>query len=147
LTDRSPAAASFAAHFLMGFNGMGNDITGAPKPYAASGLSTVYAGKAAVDFIGVPQSDARVPDVIGIAQHGVVYTGKKGKIADHGGDAPADRDVPILVAAPGIDNGHSIDCPVETTQIAPTILDLLGLDPNALSAVRAEHTQVLPGLD
>jgi hypothetical protein len=33
---------------------------------------------------------------------------------------------------------------VETTQIAPTILHLLGLDPNALQAVRTDHTQVLP---
>jgi hypothetical protein len=147
LTDRSPAATSFAAHFLMGFNGTGNDITGAPKPYTASGLTKVYAGKAAADLIGVPPSDARVPDLIGIAQHGVVYTSKKAKIAEHGGDAPADRDVPILMATPGIDRGRTISRPVETTQIAPTILTLLGLDPDALSAVRAEHTQVLPGRD
>jgi hypothetical protein len=33
---------------------------------------------------------------------------------------------------------------VETTQIAPTILKLLGLDPNALKAVRLEHTRALP---
>jgi hypothetical protein len=35
---------------------------------------------------------------------------------------------------------------VETTQIAPTILALLGLDPSDLQAVRAEHTRVLPEL-
>ena len=34
----------------------------------------------------------------------------------------------------------------ETTQIAPTILTLLGLDPNQLQAVQMEHTQVLPGI-
>jgi hypothetical protein len=33
---------------------------------------------------------------------------------------------------------------VETTQIAPTILKLLGLDPNFLQAVKMEHTAVLP---
>ena len=32
---------------------------------------------------------------------------------------------------------------VETTQIAPTILSLLGLDPNSLKAVRLEETKVL----
>jgi hypothetical protein len=147
LTDRSPAATSFAARFLKGFDGTGNDITGAPKPYTASGLSTVYAGRDAADFVGVPVSDARVPDLIGIAAQGVVYTGKQGKIAEHGGNAPGDRDVPILVAAPGADHGRTVGRPVETTQIAPTILALLGLDPDALSAVRAEHTAVLPGLD
>ena len=33
---------------------------------------------------------------------------------------------------------------VETTQIAPTILQLLGLEPRALKAVRIERTAVLP---
>jgi len=31
-------------------------------------------------------------------------------------------------------------------QIAPTMLRLLGIDPNELQAVRAEHTEVLPQL-
>jgi arylsulfatase A-like enzyme len=41
----------------------------------------------------------------------------------------------------------TIKTPVQTTQIAPTILDLLGLDPDALEAVRIEKTTALPGLD
>jgi len=36
--------------------------------------------------------------------------------------------------------------PVLTTQIAPTILNLLNLDTNTLQAVRIEGTRVLPGL-
>jgi hypothetical protein len=35
---------------------------------------------------------------------------------------------------------------VETTQVAPTILQALGLDPNGLQAVQMEGTAVLPGL-
>jgi hypothetical protein len=35
---------------------------------------------------------------------------------------------------------------VETTQVAPTVLSLLGLDPSALDAVRVEGTQTLPGI-
>jgi arylsulfatase A-like enzyme len=37
--------------------------------------------------------------------------------------------------------------PVETTQVAPTILKALGLDASKLQAVRIEGTQVLPGVD
>ncbi|HKT04049.1 MAG TPA: alkaline phosphatase family protein [Rugosimonospora sp.] len=146
LSDRSQPAADFAANFLVNHSGTGNDITGAARAYTASGLSKVYPGAAAAAFIGTPVGDARVPDLIGIAQQGVVYTGKKGKIAEHGGDAPADRDVPILVAAPGTSHASTVAVPVLTTQIAPTILALLGLDPRDLAAVRAEHTPVLPGL-
>lgn len=39
------------------------------------------------------------------------------------------------------------DRPAETTQVAPTILASLGLDPNDLQAVQIEGTQVLPGFD
>jgi hypothetical protein len=42
----------------------------------------VYAGAAAAGYVGVAPGDTRVPDVLGVAQHGTVYTGKKGKIAD-----------------------------------------------------------------
>ncbi len=55
--------------------------------------------------------------------------------------------VPILLVVPGQRFGGLNGDPVETTQIAPTILKLLHLDPNALQAVRIEHTRVLPGFD
>jgi arylsulfatase A-like enzyme len=54
--------------------------------------------------------------------------------------------VPILVDLPGLGHGEQIGTQVETTQIAPTILDLLGLNPQALRAVQIEHTKALPGL-
>jgi hypothetical protein len=146
LSDRTAVGTGFASSFLAHSSGTGNDVNGAPKPYTSAGLAHIYAGREAADLIGVPVTDARVPDLIGIAQQGVVYTGGKGKIAEHGGDAPADRDVPILVAGAGVDRPDTVDRPVLTTQIAPTILHLLGLDPAELQAVRAEHTQILPGL-
>ena len=124
--------------------GIGNDITGATKPYTSSGLRQVYAGADAAAFLGVPFSDPRVPDVIGIAQVGTVYTGGQGKIAEHGGDNPQDRDVPIVVSGDPVEANGNVDRPVETTQIAPTILRLLGLDPDASKAVQIEHTETLP---
>ena len=51
----------------------------------------------------------------------------------------------MLVSAPGLKPAQS-RTPVTTTQIAPTILAVLGLDPKALKAVREEHTAPLPGL-
>jgi len=50
----------------------------------------------------------------------------------------------LLVSNPGI-KARTVTTFVETTQVAPTILSILGLDPNALTAVRVEGTQVLPG--
>jgi len=146
LNDRSQAASDFAKHYLLTHSAAGNNIKGNPITVQSSGLKAVYAGAASAAFFGVPPSDPRHPDVLGIAQHGVVYTGHMSKIAEHGGDDPQDRNVPILVALPGLRSGQTIAAPVETTQIAPTILRLLGLPPNDLQAVRIEHTQVLPGI-
>ena len=146
LSDRSQAAADFVQQYLLTHSAAGNNVSGNPITVSASGLTKVYAGAASAAFYGVPVSDPRHPDVTGIVQHGVVYTGGEAKIAEHGGDDPQDRDVPILVVSPGLQHGGLIGAPVETTQIAPTILTLLGLDPGQLQAVRIEHTQALPGL-
>jgi arylsulfatase A-like enzyme len=146
LSDRSQAAANFVKNYLVSHPASGNNINGSPITVSSSGLKAVCAGAGAAAFIGVPASDPRHPDIIGIAQHGVVYTGGQSKIAEHGGDDRQDRNVPILVVLPGGSHGSSISAPVGTTQIAPTILTLLGLSPDDLQAVQIEHTQVLPGL-
>jgi arylsulfatase A-like enzyme len=149
LNDRSTAATSFAKSYLLAQNGVGNDINGNPKPYTRSGLTVLHAGADAARFFGVRAGDSRVPDLYGVVQLGVVYTGGHGKIAEHGGANTPDRAVPLVVssAVDRDDSGRVIDHPVRTIQIAPTILRLLGLDPDALKAVRIEHTAVLPGLD
>jgi arylsulfatase A-like enzyme len=147
LNDRSQLAANFAANYLMMHSAAGNKIDGSPAKVAHSGLAAVYAGADAAHYFGVPVGDPRVPDVWGVVQVGIVYTGGKGKIAEHGGANPGDRDVPLVVYAPGDVNATTDSNQVETTQIAPTILTLLGLDPRNLQAVQEEGTQVLPGID
>jgi hypothetical protein len=47
----------------------------------------------------------------------------------------------LLLSNPGFEL-KTITTPVETLQIAPTILKALGLDPNQLQAVQKEDTQV-----
>jgi hypothetical protein len=146
LSDRSEAAARFVKHYLWTHSATGNTASGGSRTLPHSGLVKIYAGRAAARYFGVPVSDPRHPDVWGVVSVGVVYTGGKGKIAEHGGANPADRDVPILVYAPGAARPGRYDDSVETTQIAPTIIRLLGLDPEALQAVQIEGTQVLPGI-
>jgi hypothetical protein len=141
LNDRSKTATDFARDFLLKYSDSTASVDG--KPVTSAGLYQVYTGAAAARLFGVDQSDPRVPDVVGIAQYGVVYTGKKKKIAEHGGDHLEDRNVPILVEWPGAVGGTNVTDPVETTQIAPTILKLLGLNPSELQAVHIEGTESL----
>jgi hypothetical protein len=139
--DRSSTATEYAKEFLTNYHDSSASVDG--KPVTSAGLWQIYTGVAAAQLVGVDVSDPRVPDVIGIAQYGVVYTGGTGKIAEHGGDHLEDRNVPILISWPGATAGLNVTDPVETTQIAPTILKLLGLNPNELQAVKIEGTQPL----
>ncbi|HKW32553.1 MAG TPA: hypothetical protein VJN92_06085, partial [Candidatus Acidoferrum sp.] len=67
-------------------------------------------------------------------------------VAEHGGNTEADRNVPLVLSLQ-VWGRSFIKFPVQTSQIAPTILRLLGLNPNSLDAVRLEKTPLLPGLD
>ncbi|MGZ4230573.1 MAG: alkaline phosphatase family protein [Solirubrobacteraceae bacterium] len=145
LSDRSQQAADFVKHYLWTHAATGVTFSGGTRTLAHSGLARIYAGRAAARFFGVPASDPRHPDVFGRVQIGVVYTGGT-KIAEHGGDNPADRDVPILVYAPGVVTSGVSHRWVETTSVAPTTLELLGLNPRDLEAVREEGTPTLPGV-
>ncbi|BBC36895.1 Phosphodiesterase [Streptomyces graminofaciens] len=144
LTDRSQAATEFAKRYLLAQSGTGTDINAAPRTFTRSGLSKVYAGKAAAHYFHVEAGDTRVPDIFGLAQYGVVYTGGTKKIAEHGGAHADDLDVPLVVSGASVPDGVRDSTSVQTKQIAPTILSLLGLNPRSLQAVREEHTTVLP---
>jgi hypothetical protein len=151
LSVKTQAAADFVKSYLWNHSATAvlynNDgVNRGTEQVAHSGLAQIYAGHEAADFFGVPYADPRYPDVFGRVQVGTVYTTGT-KIAEHGGDNPGDRDVPLLVYAPGTVSHSTVNSWVETTQVAPTILDLLGLDPNALDAVKQEGTEVLPGID
>ncbi len=93
LNDRSSTATAYAKQFLTNYDDPTASVDG--KPVKSAGLVQIYTGVSAAQFIGVAQSDPRVPDVIGIAQYGVVYTSHQSKIAEHGGDHLEDRNVPI----------------------------------------------------
>ncbi|MFF1725580.1 alkaline phosphatase family protein [Streptomyces sviceus] len=144
LTDRSQAATEFAKKYLLAQSGTGTDINVTPRTFTRGGLSKVYAGKAAAHYFHVEAGDARVPDILGVAQYGVVYTGGTKKIAEHGGSHADDLDVPLVVSGASVPDGGRDSTRVQTKQIAPTILSLLGLNPRSLQAVREEHTTVLP---
>lgn len=88
----------------------------------------------------------RTPDIVVQPNPGVIYTSSKKKDEEHGGNAPDDSHLGLLVSYAGLRQGRTIDAPVLATQVAPTILRSLGLEPRLLHAVALEGTRVLPGL-
>jgi hypothetical protein len=93
-----------------------------------------------------PLSDSRTPDILVQPQYGTIYTGSSKKNAEHGGFSFGDTNVGLIVSNPALRKGV-LKTPVATSQVAPTILQILGLDPDGLKSVRVEKTQTLPGLD
>lgn len=89
-----------------------------------------------------PYHNTRVPDFIALTDHGVICTSGS-KLAEHGGFSQDDRNVALLVSSPKIEHAQTVADRTYTTQIAPTILQALGLDPHSLQSVREEGTQVL----
>jgi hypothetical protein len=117
-------------------------------------INTVIHGQALISAFNNPATDSHTPALIIEPIPGTIYSTNPAKVAEHGGSATTDRHVALLVVnGPSGDNkssdegpgGTVVDAAVSTTQIAPSILTTLGLDPAALDAVRAEGTQVLPG--
>jgi hypothetical protein len=121
---------------------------------AGIGLGQIFYGPSLLPMYNAPGlpkpfgngGDPRTPDIIVQPNVGVVYTGSSKKQSEHGGFAHDDTNVMMLVSNPRFTKS-AVTSFVETTQVAPTILQALGLDPASLDAVRLEGTPVLPGID
>ena len=117
-----------------------------PTNESAAGIQKVFWGESLKLMANDPAEDNRVPDLVVIPEPGNIYTeAGDTTLAGHGGFSEEDTHVALLVANPGL-SAKTIKTPVETTQIAPTTLKALGLDPHKLKAVQIEQTQALPGL-
>lgn len=92
-----------------------------------------------------PDGDPRTPDILITPNIGVTYSGSTAKQAEHGGFSHDDTNVLILVSNPSFTR-KTITTPVQTSQVAPTVLKALGLNPYDLQAVQLQGTPVLPGL-
>ncbi|HXZ02576.1 MAG TPA: alkaline phosphatase family protein [Stellaceae bacterium] len=121
--------------------------TTSPASHNIAGIGQIFWGPALTQLFNAPglppEGDPRTPDIIVTPNVGVTYSGSSKKLAEHGGFSHDDTNVMMLLSNSGFDP-RTVYTPVETAQIAPTILEALGLDPESLEAVRIEGTPVLP---
>jgi len=123
--------------------------TQSPVTGNIAGIGQIFWGQGITQIFNAPglppSADPRTPDILVTPNVGTTYSGSTKKLAEHGGFAHDDVNVMLLLSNPSFEP-MTITAPVETLQIAPTILKALGLDPNQLQAVQKEHTPVLPSL-
>ena len=108
-------------------------------------LGQIYYGPSLILNYNDPTVDPRTPDIIVTPNVGVTYSGSTKKLEEHGGFAHDDTNVVLLLSNPSF-QPQTVRAAVGTAQVAPTILQALGMDPSALDAVRSEGTPVLPAV-
>jgi Type I phosphodiesterase / nucleotide pyrophosphatase len=120
--------------------------TQSPASANIAGIGQIFSGNGIAQLFnapGLPPNDPRTPDIIVAPNVGVTYSGSSKKLAEHGGFAHDDTNVMMLLSNPSF-HPKTVTSAVETEQVAPTILQALGLGPEKLQAVQKEGTQVLP---
>jgi hypothetical protein len=130
LKDRS-RAADVAAVLQANASTIGADVV-----TSGAAVGTLFEGQ----LSGNP---GRIPDVVVQPVPGVVYAVANAKLVDHGSGSAEDTHVPLVVVDPVHEGGLTLSCPVSLRQIAPTILQALGLNARLLDAVRLEGTKRL----
>lgn len=115
-----------------------------PENETAMDVEQILSGESLKLMFNDPLHDARTPDVVVMPRLGGLYLEADTKfMAEHGGFHKQDINVALLLAGPGEEPG-TIKTPVQTTQIASTVLRALGLNPQELQAVGKEKTRELP---
>jgi Type I phosphodiesterase / nucleotide pyrophosphatase len=120
-----------------------------PASANIAGIGQIFSGAGMTQLFNAPglppHGDPRTPDILVTPNVGVTYSASTKKLAEHGGFAHDDTNVMMLLSHPRLRRA-TVTSPVETMQVAPTILQALGLNPNALQSVAMEGTAVLPGI-
>ena len=122
------------------------ELLSQPANQSAAGIQQVLWGDSLKLLTMDPMRDDRIPDLVVIPNLGVVYypAGDK-SIAGHGGFSDDDTHVALLISNPRL-QPRSVRTTVQTAQVAPSILRVLGIPPETLQSVSKEGTSVLPEL-
>jgi hypothetical protein len=128
------------------------------KAAQAAALLTALPAKFGIDEVlwgqqlvaagfGDPAADDRAPDII-IKLKPEFLIHDSSKRAEHGGFSEDDLHVALILAGalPPADRGSIQNAPVQSTQIAVTALQALGLNPAKLQGAQIEKTAPLPGI-
>lgn len=115
-----------------------------PANQEALGIQEIFALQSLRNKFNDPRVDPRTPDIVLKVNTGVIFTGGS-KIAEHGGLNEDDLHVALLVSQADMPR-RIVHTPVSNQQVAPSILQALGFDPNRLRAVQKEQVPVLPFL-
>jgi hypothetical protein len=121
--------------------------TQSPSTSNIAGIGQIFYGPYITQLFNAPglppTGDPRTPDILVTPDVGVTYSGSSKKLAEHGGFSHDDTNVMLLISNPSL-KATTVTVPVTNMEVAPTILQILGISPSSLQAVQIEGTPVLP---
>ncbi len=113
---------------------------------AALGIGEIYSADKLALIMNTAEQDTRMPDIVLEPQPGVIWMRPGGdRPRVHGGFSDEQNHVALLISGRQL-TGRVDKTPVPTTQIAPLILRILGMEKTDLNALHREHTPALPGI-
>jgi hypothetical protein len=121
-------------------------IASSNSPGNPLNIAEVLWGPSLQQLFPDPTVDAAPPDIVVIPNLGTNYEVPNVNppvAAEHGGFNENELHVPITIVHNTVKHG-TVQAPVTTTQLAPTMLNLLNIDPHTLMGVTTEGTAVLP---
>jgi arylsulfatase A-like enzyme len=137
---------SIAMLWLKDHRRTGDVVKALRSKQTEAGIQQIFSGESLKLMFADPASDPRMPDIVIQPNLGVIYVEPDdGFIEEHGGFTDEDTHVALLISLPNF-LPREIKSLVRTDQIAPTILEQLGLNPKSLEAVVKEMTPRLPVL-
>ncbi|MDQ2834522.1 MAG: alkaline phosphatase family protein [Acidobacteriota bacterium] len=110
------------------------------------GIGQIYTGERLALVMNTAAQDSRMPDLILEPRAGVIWSATDALHPRiHGGFSDDLTHVALLVSGRQL-TGRIDKTPVPTTQIAPLVLRILGMEKRDLVALHQEHTPALPGI-
>src|SRR5258708_1446963 len=109
-------------------------------------IAQILSGESLKLLFPDPLTDPAPPDIVVVPNPGTNYEPATQVLAEHGGFNENDTHVPLLLVGGAAVSPGVVRALVTTTQIAPTILELLSLDTTSLQSVRLEDVKVLTGV-
>lgn len=119
-----------------------------PDTQELLGIQEIFALNSLSEKFNVPGTgpgeDPRTPDIVLKVNTGIIFASSN-KIAEHGGLNEDDNHTALLVSFPTFTEAH-IKTPTTNQQVAASIVQALGIDPNELQGVKKEQITPLPFL-
>jgi hypothetical protein len=110
-----------------------SSVGGHPRYVAANRSELSDGEETANQYLLSSLMNGHQPDVVVVGKEGASFSDPKTNWkADHGGPSWESEHMPLIIAGPGIKAGQVISAPAQLDDVAPTVLEDMGVQPTGM---------------